>query len=182
MTYPLQLTGTNVRLREFRADDLDDVHAIDGDERVTRWLSFDSRSREQSQRGLEGILERARNEPRTEYYLAITTRDDDLVVGFVRLGLDGVQAGKLGFAVHADHWGRGIATDAVRTLTDFGFHTLGLHRVSAAIGPENDASVAVAKRLGMTYEGRIRHHVHTNGDWRDSLLYSVLEPEWRLSG
>ncbi len=32
----------------------------------------------------------------------------------------------------------------------------------------------------MTYEGRIRDHVHTNGQWRDSLLYSVLTDEWKL--
>jgi RimJ/RimL family protein N-acetyltransferase len=30
----------------------------------------------------------------------------------------------------------------------------------------------------MTYEGRIRDHVYTNGRWRDSLLYSVLVNEW----
>jgi RimJ/RimL family protein N-acetyltransferase len=30
----------------------------------------------------------------------------------------------------------------------------------------------------MTYEGRLRDHVHTNGAWRDSLLYSVLAHEW----
>jgi hypothetical protein len=46
-------------------------------------------------------------------------------------------------------------------------------------GAEADAaSIAVAERLGMQYEGRIRDHVFTNGAWRDSLLYSVLEHEW----
>ena len=30
----------------------------------------------------------------------------------------------------------------------------------------------------MTYEGRIRDHVFTNGAWRDSLLYSLLAGEW----
>ncbi|KLL10635.1 hypothetical protein FrCorBMG51_16775 [Protofrankia coriariae] len=45
-------------------------------------------------------------------------------------------------------------------------------------GPDNAASVAVVKRAGFSYEGRIRDHVHTNGVWRDSLLYSVLEHEW----
>jgi ribosomal-protein-alanine N-acetyltransferase len=60
----------------------------------------------------------------------------------------------------------------------FAFETLGLHRVSAAIGPENLASIAVVKRLGFSYEGRIRHHVFTNGAWRDSQLYSLLADEW----
>jgi len=37
-----------------------------------------------------------------------------------------------------------------------------LHRISAAIGPDNEPLIAVAKRLGMAYEGRLRHHVFTN--------------------
>lgn len=180
MTYPITLNGRQVVLREFREADLDQAHAIDGDDRVTRWLSFDTRTREQSRTGLQGIIERARHQPRTEYYLAVTTPKHDRVIGFILLGLDGVKAGKLGFAIHADHQGRGFATDAARTLTHFGFSVLGLHRISAAIGPTNQASVAVAKKLGMTYEGRIRGHVWTNGAWRDSLLYSVLEEEWQI--
>jgi RimJ/RimL family protein N-acetyltransferase len=52
------------------------------------------------------------------------------------------------------------------------------HIVSAAVGADNDASIAIVKRLGMQYEGRIRDHVFTNGDWRDSLLHSLLASEW----
>lgn len=126
---------------------------------------------------LNGVLARAKEKSRNEYYLAVDIVDDGLI-GFARLGLDGVQAAKLGYAIAADHWGRGYATDAVTTLVDFGFRKLKLHRISAAMGPDNAASIAIVRRLGMTYEGRIRDHVYTNGQWRDSLLYSVLADEW----
>jgi [ribosomal protein S5]-alanine N-acetyltransferase len=175
--YPVHLSGSKVNLREFRSDDLDRVMMLVGDNRVTDSLSFDSRSRDEAARMLEGILIRAQHEPRTEYYLAVTV-DDAGLVGFARLGLNGVQAAKLGYAIAADYWGRGYATDASRTLVNFGFQTLRLHRIYAAMGPNNDASIVIADRLGMTYEGRIRDHVHTNGQWRDSLLYSVLTHEW----
>lgn len=158
-------------------NDLDRVMSVVGDDRVTRSLSFDTRTREQAIAMLEGTLHRVKQKPRTEYYLAVTIVDD-VLVGFARLGLDGVQAAKLGYAIAADYWGRGYATDAARTLVDFGFRELKLHRISAAMGPDNTASIAIARRLGMTYEGRIRDHVYTNGRWRDSLLYSVLFDEW----
>nr|WP_232521406.1 GNAT family protein [Micromonospora phaseoli] len=80
--------------------------------------------------------------------------------------------------MNADHWGYGYATDAARVIIDYGFRELKLHRITAAIGPDNAASIAVVKRLGMQYEGRLRDHVYTNGAWRDSLLYSILAPEW----
>lgn len=175
--YPCRLIGSKVVLREFFLNDIDGVMSVIGDDRVTRSLSFDTRSPEQAIAMLDGALRRAKQEPRTEYYLAVTIADD-VLVGFARLGLDGVQAAKLGYAIAADYWGRGYATDAARTLVDFGFRELKLHRISAAMGPDNTASIVIAHRLGMTYEGRIRDHVYTNGQWRDSLLYSILFDEW----
>jgi RimJ/RimL family protein N-acetyltransferase len=52
--------------------------------------------------------------------------------------------------------------------------------MSAAVGPDNAGSIAVARKLGMRYEGRLRNHVFTNGAWRDSLLYAALEHEWTV--
>lgn len=175
---PVKLAGTKIVLREFRLDDEDDALGVVGDDEVTVWLSHDSRDREQARAMLTGAMQRAQADPRVEYYLAIALPDSDRLIGFVRIGLDGVKAGKLGYAVRRDEWGKGYATDAARTMMDFGFRDLGLRRISAAIGPDNAASIAVAKRLGFRYEGRIRDHVFTNGAWRDSLLYSVLERDW----
>jgi [ribosomal protein S5]-alanine N-acetyltransferase len=180
MPYPLRLLGGKVVLREFKLDDVDDALRVVGDDRVTKWLSFDSRSRDEATSMLEGTIERAQQSPRTEFYLAVTAHRVDRVIGFVRIGLSGVQAGKLGYAIAAGEWGHGYATDAARTLVDFSFRELGLHRVSAAIGPDNAASIAVAEKLGFVREGRLRDHVFTNRSWRDSVLYSVLAHEWRL--
>jgi len=172
------LIGDLTTLREFRPSDLDDYLAIVGDNRVTSWLSFDTRDRDQAEKSLAETLERAARDDRADYLLVVTRLHDDRMVGFARLGPTGVKAAHLGYAIHADHWGHGYATDASRTLLRFAFTTLGKHRVSAAIGPDNEASIAVVKRLGFSYEGRIRHHVFTNGNWRDSLLYSLLEHEY----
>jgi RimJ/RimL family protein N-acetyltransferase len=176
--YPVRLVGDHVVLREFRPEDEDDWFAINSDDRVTAWISYDTHTREQTRASLAGILDSATHNPRTSYYLAITLPATERVIGGIRIGVGGVSAGKLGYMVHADHWGKGHATDAARTMLDFGFGDLGLHRISAAIGPDNEASITVAKRLGFQYEGRLRDHVYTNGAWRDSLLYSLLTHEW----
>lgn len=174
--YPVTLTGRAVTLREFRSEDAADTLAIIGDDQVTHWLSFDSRDMAAAQAMVDGAAERAQLDPRTEYYLAVSA--DDELVGFARLAFAGVKAAKLGYAVRADRWGKGYATDAARRMIEFGFGDLDLHRISAAIGPDNAASIAVVEKLGMQYEGRLRDHVFTNGGWRDSLLYSVLSHEW----
>jgi [ribosomal protein S5]-alanine N-acetyltransferase len=173
--YPLELQGRIVRVREFEMADVDATLQILGDDRVTQTLSFNSRSRAEVEAMLSGAVQRAKEEPRLEYYMAI---DAPTLVGFVRLGLTGVKAAKFGCAIHADMWGKGYAKEASELLIDWGFRVLGLHRISAAIGPDNSASLHRIKKAGFFYEGTLRDHVFTNGAWRDSLLFSLLSHEW----
>lgn len=176
------LSGRLTTLREFRESDLDDYVAICGDDRVTDWMAFDSYDRAKATEVLAGVLDRSALPSRPDYMLAVTRRDDDHVIGFARIApgapARGPWSAKLGYAVHADHWGQGYATDAAKVMLGFAFGTLGVHRVTAAIGPENAASIAVVKRIGFSYEGHLRDHVFTNGAWRDSLLYSILDSEY----
>jgi ribosomal-protein-alanine N-acetyltransferase len=177
--YPVTIAGQRITLRDFEPDDLDPSMAIVGDDEVTRTLSFDSRSRDEQAARLADDIARARGGQRPDFYLAIVVRDADRLIGFVRLGLLGHRGGELGYALRKDHWGRGYATEAASLMLDFAFSTAGLHRVQAATGPENAPSRALLERLGFRYEGCMRDHVFTNGAWRDSLLYALLEPEWR---
>ena len=178
MARGIHLSGQRINLREFALSDVDDAVAIVGDDRVTRWLSFDTRDRSATQAMLAAAIAAAATRPRAECYLAVVLPANDRVIGFARLALGGVKAAKLGYAIHADHWGHGYATDAARTLIAYGFDHLGLHRITAAVGPDNEPSKGVLKRLGFTHEGRLRDHVWTNGAWRDSLLYSLLANEF----
>lgn len=151
-----------------------------GDPEVTHTLSFDTRSRDEQAERLAQDIARAQSDPRPDYYLAIAD-DSDRLIGFVRIGLGRDRSGELGFALRRKDWGKGYATEAASLMLTFGFSTLNLHRIQAACGPDNRRSQRLLARLGFTPEGRMRDHVFTNGAWRDSLLYSILEHEWRNS-
>jgi RimJ/RimL family protein N-acetyltransferase len=60
---------------------------------------------------------------------------------------------EVGWHLGKAHWGRGYATEGARGAVAHGFGTVGLDTVYAVIYRENEASLAVARRLGMTYEG-----------------------------
>jgi RimJ/RimL family protein N-acetyltransferase len=152
---------------------------IVGDTRVTDFLSFDAKTLSEQTQLLSAQIERAQQAPRTEYYLAVECIKRRSVIGFARLGIGAHQSAKLGYAIRWDAWGHGFATEAARLLVGFGFDSLGLHRITAACGPGNVASSRVLVKLGFTLEGRLRDHVFTNGAWRDSLLYSLLNTEYR---
>jgi ribosomal-protein-alanine N-acetyltransferase len=176
--YPVTIEGPRALLRDFEPDDLDATLAIVGDPEVTRWLSFDTRTRAEQAERLAQDIARARSNPRPDYYLAVVAAGTGTLVGFARLGLGTHRSGEVGYAIRKDHWNQGYAREAAGLVVDFGFRVLGLHRITAATGPDNAASRAVLERLGFRLEGRMRHHVFTNGGWRDSVLYAVLEHEW----
>jgi [ribosomal protein S5]-alanine N-acetyltransferase len=100
------------------------------------------------------------------------------MIGFVWLGLARPGTAELGYAVRKAAWGHGYATEAAALMLNFGYDALGLHRIQAACGPDNLASQRVLVKLGFRRESHTRHHVFTNGAWRYSLLYSLLDDEW----
>ncbi|HCT75626.1 MAG TPA: RimJ/RimL family protein N-acetyltransferase [Micromonosporaceae bacterium] len=74
--------------------------------------------------------------------------------------------------------GRGLITKAVRHMIDWAIRTRGMSRVEWFSDPLNERSKAVAKRLGMTYEGTHRSDFVINGERHDSEVWAVLAEEW----
>lgn len=62
----------------------------------------------------------------------------------------GLEISDLGYAFLARHSGKGYATEAARAVLDWGFRDLELERITAMIHAGNQASIAVAERLGFT--------------------------------
>jgi RimJ/RimL family protein N-acetyltransferase len=87
--------------------------------------------------------------------------------------------GEISFIVHPRAWGQGIGTQIGRQLLAYGFGELGLHRICATSDPRNLGSARVLIKLGMTQEGHLRHTQLIRDGWRDSLIFSILEDEWR---
>ena len=80
--------------------------------------------------------------------------------------------------------GRGLVTAAMGELLDWAFRTRGLHRVEWKCRTDNEASKAVAQRLGMWLEGRLREEFEYLGVRHDTQLWAILATEWhgRVSG
>lgn len=105
-------------------------------------------------------------------HFAIVRREDGCVVG--RCGLmvwelpgweittlaeaTGEVEIEMGWMLGREHWGNGYATEAALAVRDFAFDELGLVRLISLIADDNLASVAVARRLGMTPEGQVKQH------------------------
>ncbi|MEV5945919.1 GNAT family protein [Streptomyces sp. NPDC051993] len=77
--------------------------------------------------------------------------------------------------------GRGLVTRAVRTIIDWAVEHRGIHRVEWWVSAENQPSIAVARRLGMTKEAVLRESYPYRGKRHDEEIWSVLAPQWRAA-
>lgn len=84
------------------------------------------------------------------------------------------QQGEISYAVHTAFWGRGIGEAIARRLLQIALAQENLHRVVGTCDPRNIASGRVLQKVGMTYEGRMRHTLLLRDGWRDSDVYSLL--------
>jgi len=81
---------------------------------------------------------------------------------------------ELGYAVVPAARGRGVATAALRRLSDWALDELGAERLELFISPANEASKRVAERCGYTLEGVLRSRYFKQGRREDTELWSRL--------
>jgi RimJ/RimL family protein N-acetyltransferase len=87
--------------------------------------------------------------------------------------------GEIGFILHPDHQGQGLATEAAVAMLELGFEELGLHRIYGCAEARNAASVRVMERLGMRREAHLVENEFVKGEWQSEVIYAILAPEWR---
>lgn len=93
---------------------------------------------------------------------AVIEKASERMIGFVGLChplwfADWVGAVEVGWRLHPEAWGRGLATEAGREALRAGFEDRALESVVAFVHPENTRSLAVTQRLGMTLEQEVDH-------------------------
>ena len=84
------------------------------------------------------------------------------------------QACHLGFSIDESYQGRGLMTEAVRSVLAYLENELGLHRVMANHLPNNERSAKLLSNLGFEQEGYAKSYLKIAGRWQDHVLRSVV--------
>lgn len=169
-------------LRFNRADDLDDVYAYLGRDDATRWIDFDTRSREE----VRALLDRRQKKRQIEkdddgLIFAVVERESNRVIGdiyFIVKSIESKQA-ELGYIFHPDFHGKGYATEACEAVLAMAFETYDLHRVYSECDVLNPPAFKLMERLGMRREAHFLENMWFKGQWSDSYIYAILADEWK---
>ena len=117
-------------------------------------------------------------EMKTDLHLGIFV--DGLMVGMVSLhNIDYLNhSAYIGYWLDEDNVGRGIMTDAVRSLIEYGYVELEINRIEIRAGVDNVKSRAIPERLGFRQEGVISEGEYVNGAFIDMAIYGLIRREY----
>jgi diamine N-acetyltransferase len=80
-----------------------------------------------------------------------------------------------------DSWGRGYGTEAIHLLLDYAFGCLKLHRVAIGVVDFNEVALRFYEKVGFKREGVQRDGYYFEHEYRDFVMMSILENEYRAS-
>lgn len=175
-----RLENPAVSLRPIRAEDWPSVYSWGSLLEFCRYQPWGPDTQEEARAFAEAAAGAWSQSPQTRYsYLACLEDGRPIGTGEVLVRQASQRHGEISYGLHPDHWGRGLGTAIGRELLRIGFAELGFHRVCGTCDPRNVGSANVLRKLGMTYEGRLRDMMLIRDGWRDSEIFSILEDEWR---
>ncbi|WP_391203533.1 GNAT family N-acetyltransferase [Psychrobacillus sp. L4] len=175
------LISERVFLREMDEKDWIDVHVYASQEMVCQYQPWGPNTKTESMDFVKQVLRDAKKEDRTRFVFAIIEKETERMIGAGEFNIrdNRNKTGEIGYIINPDFWGKGVATEVAKLLIGFGFKQFQLHRIYATCDPRNIASFKVLEKVGMTLEGRMREDLLIKDGWRDSLVYSILEQEWK---
>src|SRR5690625_362847 len=86
--------------------------------------------------------------------------------------------GEIGYWLDIDQQGKGIMTQAVKSLIDQGFTYFDLNKIEIYTATENTKSQAIPQRLNFKKEGVIREAEFLYDHYVDHIVYGLLKKEW----
>jgi [ribosomal protein S5]-alanine N-acetyltransferase len=154
-------------LRRARIGDLDDVHAMLSHPAAMRyWAHPEHETLTESRNWLEGMAKAASE-------IDFLVEHQGRVIG---------KAGawrlpEVGFLLHPDHWGKGLALEAMTAVIAHLFAAPDADVLTADVDPRNAASLRLLGKLGFVETGRAERTLKWRDEWCDSVYLALKRPD-----
>lgn len=179
-TYFPTLSTNRLLLRQIVPGDAEELFAIRSDEETMRFFGHEPYESLDETKDLIRQVEELYVKKEAIRW-GITFQGEDRLIGactFFRFD-EGFHRAETGCELNRTFWGKGIMTEAMAAVLNFGFNELGLHRVEAIIDIANERSKGLLLKLGFTYEGNLRQRFPFRGHFEDEHFFGLLKDEWQ---
>jgi RimJ/RimL family protein N-acetyltransferase len=87
-----------------------------------------------------------------------------------------VMSAEIGYWIGESYWGKGIATEAIRQITEYIFYNFDIIRIYAEVFENNKPSMRALEKNGFYLEGVRRKSILKNGNLMDDYIWVRLRP------
>lgn len=162
--------------RKFNLNDAKDIHEIRSHDKVMQFMDSDyHKSLEESQQFISDNIERFKN--KKGIFWAIVNKETNECIGdfaFWNINFRH-HRGEIGYSLKPKFWGKGLMSETLITLLQFGFGKLNLHSIEANINPNNNKSKKLLLNIGFRKEALFIENYFHNNKYMNSEVYSLLE-------
>ena len=136
-------------LRPLEAEDAEAVFQWVGDERVSRYMVYNTYTEIGQVRKWLASL----REPHDNYNFGFVRKEDGLLIGSGDIGPSDFYEGYWAFGYNFRHdcWGKGYATEAAKAMMRFAAEKFGITRFCSSHVAPNTASGHVMEKCGLSY-------------------------------
>jgi RimJ/RimL family protein N-acetyltransferase len=160
-----------------------ELNASDANERYYSWLNDPEINQFLENRFFPSSIESIReyilsmNASKANLFCAILLKDGNRHIGNIKLGpINWIHRyAEIGLLLgEKDCWGKGYATEAIKSIVDFGFAQLNLHKITAGCYETNIGSSKAFQKAGFMIEGMQKSQFFSKGKYIDGIRMGII--------
>ena len=167
-------------LRRLNVNDVNEVLELRGNPETMKFIPRPlAKSKEDALEHIALIEEKIVNNIGINW--AITLKDNPKLIGIIghyKIQPENYRA-EIGYMILPEYHGKGIVTEAIKVVVNYGFEDMQLHSIEAIIDPENRASERVLQKSGFVKEAHILENEFYEGKFLDTVIYSLLKRNFK---
>lgn len=148
------LETDRLKLIPLALEHIDNLADLDSDPEVMHYITDGvPRDRKHQEEAVPRVIKYMEENPGLGLWVAFLKDSQEFMGWYILKHLPDNGEVEVGFRLKKKFWGNGYSTEAGKKLIHHGFETVGLKRIAAIVRPDNLASQAVIKKIGLKEEG-----------------------------
>ena len=170
-------------LRRMKVSDARDMYDYARRAEVTKYLLWAPHESLEYTRSYLKQVERCYRQGTFHDFGVVLKENNRLIgtCGFARID-EANSTAEAGYVLNPDHWGKGIATEALSAVIALGFEKRGFNRIESRYMVDNQTSRRVMEKSGMTFEGIHRQSIFVRDGYEDIGICAILKQDYTPFG
>ena len=169
------LTTSRLKIRRLSFEDEKEIFAIRSDKEIAKYLDRPLCENSTEAGNFIGKVNSGIDKNECVYW-AVTIKEDPKLIGTICLWnfSEDKFTAEIGFEILPEYQGKGIMSEALAAVIDYGFNTIYLKSIEGEVDPENMRSIKLMERHGFKLLGSIRETDSDDVKSSRTVIYKLI--------